>query len=99
MGRALKILFSIIGLMLLLGIVAIITVMLMFDVNDYRDEIELAVEKNTGRDFVIDGDIGLAVFPWVEIEMPPVSLGNAEGFGDEPMISIEEAKKAGARGE
>jgi uncharacterized protein involved in outer membrane biogenesis len=92
MGRALKILFSIIGLMLLLGVVAIITVMLLFDVNDYRDEIELAVEKNTGRDFVIDGDIGLAVFPWVEIEMPPVSLGNAEGFGDEPMISIAEAK-------
>lgn len=92
MGRALKILFSIIGLMLLLGVVAIITVMLLFDVNDYRDEIELVVEKNTGRDFVIDGDIGLAVFPWVEIEMPPVSLGNAEGFGDEPMISIAEAK-------
>jgi len=92
MGRLLKIFFSIVGLMLLLGIVAIITVMLMFDVNDYRDEIELAVEKNTGRDFVIDGDIGLAVFPWVEIEMPPVSLGNAEGFGEEPMISIQEAK-------
>ena len=92
MGRALKILFSIIGLMVLLGVIGIVTVMLMFDVNDYRDEIELVVEKNTGRELIIDGDIGLAVFPWVEIEMPPVYLGNAEGFGDEPMISIEEAK-------
>lgn len=92
MGRALKILFSIIGLMVLLGVIGIVTVMLMFDVNDYRDEIELVVEKNTGRDFIIDGDIGLAVFPWVEIEMPPLYLGNAEGFGDGPMISIEEAK-------
>ena len=92
MGRALKILFSIIGLMVLLGVIGIVTVMLMFDVNDHRDEIELVVEKNTGRELIIDGDIGLAVFPWIEIEMPPVYLGNAEGFGDEPMISIEEAK-------
>ncbi|MGI9202004.1 MAG: AsmA family protein [Woeseiaceae bacterium] len=92
MGRLLKIFFSIVGIAALLAVIAVITVMLLFDVNDYRDEIELAVEKNTGRDFVINGDIGLAVFPWVEIEMPPVSLGNAEGFGDEPMISIEEAK-------
>jgi AsmA protein len=78
--------------MVLLGVIGIVTVMLMFDVNDHRDEIELVVEKNTGRELIIDGDIGLAVFPWIEIEMPPVYLGNAEGFGDEPMISIEEAK-------
>ena len=61
MGRALKILFSIIGLMVLLGVIGIVTVMLMFDVNDHRDEIELVVEKNTGRELIIDGDIGLAV--------------------------------------
>jgi AsmA protein len=74
MGRALKILFSIIGLMVLLGVIGIVTVMLMFDVNDHRDEIELVVEKNTGRELIIDGDIGLAVFPWIEIEMPPVGF-------------------------
>ena len=90
MGRLLKILFSIVGIALLLGVVGIIAVMLLFDINDYRDEIEMAVEDNTGRDFVIDGEIGLAVFPRLEIEMPPLSLGNAVGFGDEPMVSIEE---------
>lgn len=90
MGRLLKILFSIVGLMLLLGVVGIVAVMLFFDVNDYRDDIEQVVEENTGRDFVIDGDISLSVFPWLEIEMPPVSLGNATGFGDEPMVRIQE---------
>ena len=82
MGRLLKILFSILGIVVLLAVVVVIAVMLLFDVNDYRDEIELAVEKNTGREFVIDGDIGLAVLPWLELEMPRVSLGNASGFGD-----------------
>ncbi|MGI9220254.1 MAG: AsmA family protein, partial [Woeseiaceae bacterium] len=86
----LKTLSSIVGLMLLLGIVGIIAVLLFFDVNDYRDDIEQAVEDNTGRDFVINGDISLSVFPWLEIEMPPVSLGNAAGFGDEPMVRIQE---------
>jgi uncharacterized protein involved in outer membrane biogenesis len=50
MGRLVKIVFSIVGIALLLGVIGIISVMLLFDVNDYRDEIEMAVEDNTGRD-------------------------------------------------
>ncbi len=74
-----------------LMVVAVITVMVLFDVNDYRDEIELAVEKNTGREFVIDGEIGMAVFPWLAIEIPGARLGNGAGFGDEPFVSFKEA--------
>jgi AsmA protein len=91
MGRMLKIFFYIVSLSVLLGVVAIVTVMVLFDVNDYREEIELVVEKNTGREFVIDGEIGLAVFPWLAIEIPHTRLGNGAGFGDEPFASFDEA--------
>lgn len=91
MGRILKIFFSIVALTLLLGVVAIVVVTLTFDINDHRDEIELIVEKNTGREFNIEGEIGMAVFPWLAIEVPHTELGNAAGFGEEPFISFDEA--------
>lgn len=72
-------------------VIAVITVMLLFDVNDYQEEIEQVVQKNTGREFVMDGDIGMTVFPWLAIEIPKARLGNAAGFGAEPFASIEEA--------
>jgi AsmA protein len=32
------------------------------------------------------------VFPWIAIEVGPASLGDAPGFGDEPFVSIQEAR-------
>ncbi len=91
MARIFKYFAYFIAAAVALMVVAVITVMVLFDVNDYRDEIELAVEKNTGREFVIDGEIGMAVFPWLAIEIPGARLGNGAGFGDEPFVSFEEA--------
>ncbi len=91
MGRMFKFIAYFIAAAVALMVIAVITVMVLFDVNDYREEIELVVEKNTGREFVIDGDIGMAVFPWLAIEIPGARLGNGAGFGDEPFVSFEEA--------
>jgi len=91
MGRMIKFVAYFIAAAAALLVVAIITVMVLFDVNDYREEIEIVVEKQTGREFFIDGEIGMAVFPWLAIEIPATRLGNGAGFGDEPFVSFDEA--------
>ena len=91
MGRMIKFVAYFIAAAVALMVVAVITIMVLFDVNDYREEIERVVEKETGREFLIDGDIGMAVFPWLAIEIPAMRLGNGAGFGDEPFVSIDEA--------
>ncbi len=72
-----------------LGAVAFI---LFFDANNFRDEISRAVENSTGRELSIEGEIGLSFFPWLAVDVGRTSLGNAEGFGDEPFARFERAR-------
>ncbi len=80
----------------LLGIGAFALVLLMslvifavtFDANDYRPQIQAQVEKATGRTFEV-ADIKPSIFPWVGIELQQLSLGNARGFTNTQMVSIE----------
>jgi len=91
MGRTLKFVAYFIAAAVTLMVIAVITVMLLFDPNDYREEIELAVEEKTGRELVIEGDLSLTVFPWLAIEVGRTELGNGVGFGDEPFVSFDRA--------
>ncbi|MDH5323154.1 MAG: AsmA family protein [Gammaproteobacteria bacterium] len=92
MGRILKpflyFVVALVGLLLVAGI----SVMLLFDPNDYRDDIELAVQKSTGRELDIEGELSISIFPWLAIEIGPTRLGNAAGFGAEPFASFERAR-------
>ena len=88
MAKPLKIVLALIGALLLLLLAAAIALPLLFDPNDYRGKIAEAVKKETGREFSV-GDIRLAVFPWLRVELREVRLGNAEGFGAEPMVSVQ----------
>lgn len=87
MAKPLKLLFAILGTVLLLLIAAVIALPLLFDPNDFRAEIAQAVKKETGREFAV-GEIRLAVFPWIKLELKDVSLGNAKGFGSAPMLTV-----------
>lgn len=91
MAKPLKILLAIFGTVVLLLLALVIALPLLFDPNDYRAEIAAAVKKETGRDFAL-GEIRLAVFPWVKLELKEVSLGNAAGFGPEPMLTVRRAE-------
>ncbi|MES2682358.1 MAG: AsmA family protein [Pseudomonadota bacterium] len=86
MAKPLKILFAVLGALLLLLVAAVVALPLLFDPNDYRDRIAAAVKQETGRDFAV-GDIRLAVFPWLRVELKDLRFGNAEGFGTEPMLT------------
>lgn len=76
------------GLIGLIG-VAVAAVLLLFDPNDYRDQITGAVEDQLGRSFTIDAPIGWQLFPRLAIDLGDVRLGSGEGFGDEPLLTAE----------
>ena len=88
MRIALKLLFAII-LIIVAGLVALPFVV---DPNDYKDEISTQVEKVTGRNLTLQGDIELSVFPWIALELGPLSLSNAEGFKADSFAKVEQAE-------
>lgn len=90
--RALKIAGIVIGGVLALIVIVLLGVVLFVDPNDYRDDIERVVESKTGRQLTLSGDLSLSIFPWLALKAGPASLGDAPGFGDEPFVSIQEAR-------
>lgn len=92
MARALKVLLVIVAGLVAIAVLAAVALILFFDPNDYRDEIAAQVEKATGRELTIAGDLSLSLFPWVAVEVGETTLANAEGFGDEPFARFERAE-------
>ncbi len=77
-----------IGLILLLSLAAYF----LFDPNEQKADIEDGIRDVTGRDFSIEGDLSLSVFPRVAVDVGRTTLGNAEGFGDEPFVAFDSAR-------
>ncbi|MFB3083330.1 MAG: AsmA family protein, partial [Gammaproteobacteria bacterium] len=92
MKRLFKFLFTLLGLLVLLIVIAAIVIPLVVDPNDYKDQITALVEKRTGRTFSIPGKIELSVFPWLGIETGEVALGNAPGFGEQPFVKANKVE-------
>ena len=84
--RTLKI-GSIIIVLLLLALLAFVAT---FDANNYKPQIIEQVESATGRDFNIDGEINLSIFPWVGLKVDDVTLGNEKGFEAAQFASIKQ---------
>ncbi len=92
MSRVLKIVGILVVTAIAVAIFAAIVFMLVFDPNDYKNEIAEGVREATGRELVIEGDLHLSLFPWLAIEMGRTELGNAPGFDDTPFASFESAR-------
>ncbi len=92
MNRTLKILGIVVGVVVLLFAALLVAVAMLFDPNDYKDQITAAVQKATGRQLTLDGKLQLAVFPTVRIAVGSATLSNAPGFGNEPMAKIGSAE-------
>ena len=75
-----------------LGAVVLVAVVLLVDPNDYKGKISQIAKEETGRELKLEGDLKLAVFPSVAIEVRKASLGNPPGFGAEPFVAIGEAR-------
>jgi AsmA protein len=66
-------------------------VWLLVNPNHYKGRIAAAVKESTGRELHLSGDIKLSVFPWIALELGPATLGNPEGFSEEPFLSFSHA--------
>ena len=92
MGRTIKYLLYAVGGLVALILVISVAFALLFDPNDYRENIANAVMDETGRELTIDGDLDVSLFPWLALEIGATRLGNAAGFGDEPFVSFDHAR-------
>lgn len=88
MRIALKLIFAIIFIV----VAGLVALPFIVDPNDYKDEISTQVEKVTGRNLTLQGDIGLSVFPWIALELGPLSLSNAEGFKADAFAKVDAAE-------
>jgi len=75
---------AVVGFFILLAI----ALPFLIDPNQYKQEITTLVKEQTGRELVIEGDIGLSVFPWIGMEIGKTQLSNAQEFGTMPFASI-----------
>lgn len=89
MSKPFKIFLWVVAAIVALLLVAVTVLVLTFDPNDYRDDIERIVQRKTGRELQIEGDLALSVFPWLGVELGRTTLADAPGFGDTPMAKIE----------
>lgn len=61
--------------LVLLAAASVIVVTRFVDPNRFKGRIETAVREATGYPFRIDGDLDLAWFPWLAVQMGPGRLG------------------------
>tara|TARA_R110002050_G_scaffold57423_3_gene128901 strand:- start:56175 stop:58607 length:2433 start_codon:yes stop_codon:yes gene_type:complete len=87
-----RILFKLIIFIVIFVIAGLIALPFIVDPNDYKQEISSQVEKATGRTLILDGDIKLSVFPWIALELGPLSLSNATGFKAESFAKVQAAE-------
>ncbi len=84
--------FKLVSLVVVLIIAGLIAIPFVVDPNDYKQQISDQVEKATGRQLTLQGDIGLSVFPWIALKLGPLSLSNAKGFNADPFAKVEAAE-------
>jgi AsmA protein len=81
--KAFKYLLYAIGALVVLAVVAAIAVVVLFDANKLKGEIERVVKEDTGRTLKLEGDLHLAFWPSIGASMGRASLSertSAESF-------------------
>jgi AsmA protein len=92
MKGLLKIMLGLAGAILLLVVAAAVLLPMIYDESDLKQAISSEVFAQTGRELRIDGPLDFSVFPWLAVEVEQLSLGNASGFGDQPLAKIGQAR-------
>jgi AsmA protein len=82
-----------ISVAVIIGLLIITAIVLPFVINpnDFKPRITKLVQDKTGRSLDIQGNIKLSIFPWLGVQIGPMQLSNASGFGNMPFASINEA--------
>lgn len=75
--------------LVILLLIAIVGFAVVFNPNDYKDDIITLVKDKTGRTLSIPGDISLSLFPWIGIDLGEIEISNANGFGKQPFAKMK----------
>lgn len=86
--RLLLALAALVVIFIALVVLLVVTV----DPNDYKQLIVEQVDKTTGRQLSLKGDIELSFFPWLGLRLGEAALSNAAGFGETPFARVEEVQ-------
>ncbi len=84
-----KILLKVLAGVVLVIVVAAGALVLLFDPNDFKPEIEALAREQASVELKIDGDIGWSLFPTLGLQLPRVEAKTLEG---EPLASLQKAQ-------
>ncbi len=60
------------------------------NVNDFKPQIEKAVNQATGRKLVLGGDLKLSLFPWAGVSVKDVTLSSPDAFSEKEFLDVTE---------
>ena len=92
--RPIKLMIAFSALMLFLGVAALVALHWYVSTDSFKQKVAAAFKDYTGYDLVMEGGMGVTLFPWVGFAAGPVSL-RKPGV-DEPLISAQRVS-AGVR--
>lgn len=76
----------------ILLLLTVAVALVLVDTEAVKRVVSERVEAWTGRELVIEGDLGLSLFPWIGFELGPTRLANAPGFDARPFVALERAE-------
>lgn len=80
-----KIIYILLGLALA-AVVAIVALVSLIDPNQFKPQLVEQVRKSTGRELVIQGDIGWRFWPSLGLSLEQVALRNPAGFAEPDLV-------------
>ncbi len=83
-----KIIYILLGLALA-AVVAIAALVSLIDPNQFKPQLVEQVRKSTGRELVIQGDIGWRFWPSLGLSLEKVALRNPAGFAEPDLVRFE----------
>lgn len=86
-----KIIYILLGLALA-AVVAIAALVSLIDPNQFKPQLVEQVRKSTGRELVIQGDIGWRFWPGLGLSLEQVALRNPAGFAEPDLVRFEQGE-------
>ncbi len=86
-----KLLIKLLAGLFALLILAAVTLLIVIDPNDYKEEIQAQVKKSINRELLIKGDLGWTFFPQLGFSSGEIVLNNLDGFNREHLAKIDNA--------
>ena len=80
-----KIIYILLGLALA-AVVAIAALVSLIDPNQFKPQLAEQVRKSTGRELVMEGDIGWRFWPSLGLSLEKVQLRNPAGFAEPDLL-------------